>query len=76
MKKQFKLFLEEELVEQFEELAQKYGIKSANYVAQEVLSEFTEFWVQLQEAKNQEKHRLKSSLLLNEIKKPEKRKMG
>lgn len=49
-----------------EELAEKYGIKSANFVAQEVLYEFTDFWVQLQEVKANEKKRLMNALLLKD----------
>ena len=56
-----------------EELAEKYGIKSANFVAQEVLYEFTDFWVQLQEVKANEKARLMSVLLKDS---PAKRRTG
>ena len=63
MKKQFKLFREAEQIEHLEMLAQQYGIKSANFVAQDVLYEFIEFWVQLQEAKLKEKNRLKAALI-------------
>jgi hypothetical protein len=51
MKKQFLLYAESELVEGMDELAKKFGRKSGNVVAVEILEQYADFWEAAEQAK-------------------------
>ncbi len=52
MKTQFKLFLDEEIIGRLEKAANRYGRRSANEVAVEVITQYLDFWEYAESAKH------------------------
>lgn len=50
-KKQFLLYLDEDLINRLHELAQKNGRKSGQFVAMEILEQYADFWQDAEEAR-------------------------
>jgi predicted transcriptional regulator len=62
-RKPLKVMLDEEVVEALQRLADRFGRRTGNVVAEEVITEYLEFWSAAEKVKQQEKERQRALLL-------------
>lgn len=63
--KPYKIMVPEELIARLDEAARQYGRRTGNKVAEEVLGQYLDFWIQAEEAR-QEMVRKQRALLEKE----------
>ena len=62
-RKPLKVMLDEDVIQTLHREAERFGRRTGNVVAEEVITEYLEFWVATEKVKKQEKDRQRALLL-------------